>query len=92
MFLKELRIKYDREKGFYQPSTGIRLLWWIYRETGAKINRSRLFGFDCFGVQAKTKDRRTLDQVRSRKYYNLGHPSLRHMPALERGILNEITS
>ncbi|MEK0326845.1 MAG: glycosyltransferase family 29 protein [Nitrosopumilus sp.] len=88
--LIELKNKYLET--FYKPSTGLRLLWWIYKETGAKISKSRLFGFDCFGVLNKTKDHRVLDVVRSRKYYNQGEPSPRHWPQKERAILNEITT
>lgn len=86
--LIELKNKYSET--FFKPSTGLRLLWWIYKETGAKISRSRLFGFDCFGIVNKTTDKRSLDIVRSRKYYDTGKPSPRHWPQKERAILNEI--
>lgn len=90
--IDEVKKKYDNDLGFFKPSTGIRLLWWIFRETGERITRSRLFGFDCFGVKSKTKDRRSTSEIRSRKYYNVGRPSPRHWPLKERAILDEITT
>lgn len=88
-WLEELCEKYATS--FYTPSTGLRLLWWIYKYTGTKINRARLFGFDCFCELGKTP-REAGATVMARKYYCGTKPSPKHRPAMERAIYNEITS
>lgn len=77
--------------GMFTPSSGLRLLWWIYRETGKKIDRTRLFGFDCFGTGNKLQPGEKVGP-RSRKYYKSGDPCPKHVPKMERAIINEITT
>lgn len=81
-YLGELVGKYA--PSFYRPSSGLRLLWWIYKATGQKINRERIFGMDCF------KDD---DNAMGKDYHSIrkhAQKSPRHRPEKERAILNEI--
>ena len=91
LFARYIGVAKGRQKPtFYKPSTGLRLLWWVYKETG-KINKERLFGFDCFCDPGKDP-RKSEHETRCRKYYNQGNPSPKHRPRVERAIYNEITS
>lgn len=91
--LRELYKKYTGsiKPSFYKPSTGLKLLWWVYKETGTKISKERLFGFDCFCEPGKSL-RKSEAEVKCRKYYTSAKPSPKHRPVVERAIYNEITT